>query len=52
MSYGDYVEQLNYLLFLKLDYDGSTVLEKKSAIPMDLNGSSLLSKDGQELEAH
>jgi type I restriction enzyme M protein len=52
ISYGDYVEQLTYLLFLKMDYEGSTMLGKKSAIPMDLNWSSLLSKDGEELEAH
>jgi type I restriction enzyme M protein len=52
ISYGDYVEQLTYLLFLKMDYEGSTMLGKKSAIPADLNWSSLLSKDGEELEAH
>jgi type I restriction enzyme M protein len=52
ISYGDYVEQLTYLLFLKMDYEGSTMLGKKSAIPMDLNWSSLRSKDGEELEAH
>jgi type I restriction enzyme M protein len=52
ISYGDYVEQLTYLLFLKMDYEGSTMLGKKSAIPMDLNWSSLLSKDGEELEVH
>jgi type I restriction enzyme M protein len=52
ISYGDYVEQLTYLLFLKMDYEGLTMLGKKSAIPMDLNWSSLLSKDGEELEAH
>src|SRR5512138_35871 len=52
ISYGDYVEQLTYLLFLKMDHEGSTMLGKKSAIPMDLNWSSLLSKDGEELEAH
>jgi type I restriction enzyme M protein len=52
ISYGDYVEQLTYLLFLKMDYEGLTMLGKMSAIPMDLNWSSLLSKDGEELEAH
>jgi type I restriction enzyme M protein len=52
ISYGDYVEQLTYLLFLKMDYEGSTMLGKKSAIPTELNWSSLLSRDGEELEAH
>src|SRR5215207_9159253 len=35
-----------------MDHEGSTMLGKKSAIPMDLNWSSLLSRDGEELEAH
>jgi type I restriction enzyme M protein len=52
ISYGDYVEQLTYLLFLKMDYEGSTMLGKKSAIPAELNWSSLTSKDGTDLEAH
>jgi type I restriction enzyme M protein len=52
ISYGDYVEQLTYLLFLKMDHEGSTMLGKKSAIPAELSWSSLLSKDGEELEAH
>ena len=52
ISYGDYVEQLTYLLFLKMDYEGSTMLGKKSAIPAELNWSSLLSRDGTDLEAH
>src|SRR5512138_959340 len=52
ISYGDYVEQLTYLLFLKMDHEGSTMLGRKSAIPAELSWSSLLSKDGEELEAH
>jgi len=52
ISYGDYVEQLTYLLFLKMDHEGSTMLGKKSAIPAELNWSSLLSRDGEPLEAH
>jgi type I restriction enzyme M protein len=52
ISYGDYVEQLTYLLFLKMDYEGSTMLGRKSAIPAELNWSSLTSKDGTDLEAH
>jgi type I restriction enzyme M protein len=52
ISYGDYVEQLTYLLFLKMDYEGSTMLGKKSAIPKELNWSSLISRDGTDLEAH
>lgn len=52
ISYGDYVEQLTYLLFLKMDHEGFTMLGKKSSIPAKYNWSSLLSKDGEELEAH
>lgn len=52
ISYGDYVEQLTYLLFLKMDYEGVSMLGKKSAIPAKSNWASLLSKDGEDLEAH
>jgi type I restriction enzyme M protein len=33
MSYGDYVEQLTYLLFLKMDDENVRVLGKPSDIP-------------------
>jgi type I restriction enzyme M protein len=35
MSYGDYVEQLNYLLFLKMDFENSSKPGKPSAIPAE-----------------
>ncbi len=41
ISYGDYVEQLTYLLFLKMDQEGADMLGKPSAIPTDLNCTSL-----------
>jgi type I restriction enzyme M protein len=52
ISYGDYVEQLTYLLFLKMDHESATMLGKPSAIPPDLNWASLLKRDGDDLEAH
>jgi type I restriction enzyme M protein len=52
ISYGDYVEQLTYLLFLKMDQEGAEMLAKPSSIPADLNWASLLQRDGEELEAH
>ena len=52
MSYGDYVEQLTYLLFLKMDDENARYLGKPSAIPDELNWQSLLAKDGDELEIH
>ncbi len=50
VSYGDYVEQLTYLLFLKMAEEQTTLLNKPTTIPENLNWQSLLSKDGDELE--
>ena len=52
MSYGDYVEQLTYLLFLKMDAENVHELGKPSAIPADCNWASLRHRSGDELEAH
>src|SRR5512142_2452943 len=52
MSYGDYVEQLTYLLFLKMDLENSTMLGKPSAIPGQFNWASLLKLGGDALEGH
>jgi type I restriction enzyme M protein len=53
ISYGDYVEQLTYLLFLKMaDEQSRPPLNKPSSIPKNLDWQSLLSKDGDELEVH
>lgn len=51
VSYGDYVEQLTYLLFLKMDHEQTKPpYNKESKIPKKLNWSTLISKDGDELE--
>jgi type I restriction enzyme M protein len=52
MSYGDYVEQLTYLLFLKMDDENVRVLDKPSAIPDEYNWASLRRLSGDELESH
>jgi type I restriction enzyme M protein len=52
MSYGDYVEQLTYLLFLKMDDENLQVLGKPSAIPTEYNWMSLKKLSGDELESH
>lgn len=53
VSYGDYVEQLTYLLFLKMDYEQTRPpFNKHTKISNELNWSSLVSKDGDELEVH
>ncbi|NWF76961.1 MAG: SAM-dependent DNA methyltransferase [Nitrospirae bacterium] len=51
VSYGDYVEQLTYLLFLKMaDEQTKPPFNKPSIIPKGVDWQSLLDKDGDELE--
>lgn len=53
VSYGDYVEQLTYLLFLKMvDEQTKPPFNKSSIIPKGLDWQSLLEKDGDALEVH
>jgi type I restriction enzyme M protein len=53
VSYGDYVEQLTYLLFLKMaDEQTKPPFNKSSTIPQGLDWQSLLEKDGAALETH
>ena len=53
MSYGDYVEQLTYLLFLKMAHERTLLYaEEDERIPEDCNWESLLQRDGAELESH
>lgn len=53
LSYGDYVEQLTYLLFLKMDDERTKEpYNHKSDIPKKYNWQALLDKEGAELEAH
>ncbi len=53
MSYGDYVEQLTYLLFLKMAYERTQPpYDHPSRIPEDLDWTSLLARDGTDLEQH
>jgi type I restriction enzyme M protein len=53
LSYGDYVEQLTFLLFLKMaDEQSRPPYAKTSPVPKGSDWPSLLAKDGDELEAH
>jgi type I restriction enzyme M protein len=53
VSYGDYLEQLTYLLFLKMaDEQTKPPFNKPSTIPKGFDWESLLSKDGDALEIH
>lgn len=51
LSYGDYVEQLTYLLFLKMaDEQTKSPFNKPSIIPSDFDWDTLSKKDGEALE--
>lgn len=53
VGYGDYLEQLTYLLFLKMaDEYSQPPYKKEVGIPTDYDWDSLRSKSGQELEKH
>ena len=53
VSYGDYVEQLTYLLFLKMaDEYSKPPYKREISIPKKLNWETLLNKSGAELEVH
>ena len=52
LSYGDYVEQLTYLLFLKMAQERSTLRKEPSPIPEGHDWPSLLKLEGDDLEAH
>ena len=53
LSYGDSLEQLTYLLFLKMaDEYTRPPWKRPSPVPEGYDWPSLLSKDGDELEAH
>ena len=53
MSYGDYVEQLTYLLFLKMaDERIRAPYKQPSAVPDEYAWPSLIKKDGDELFDH
>jgi type I restriction enzyme M protein len=58
LSYGDYVEQLTFLLFLKMaDEQTRPPYSRSNTIPKDdkgkpLDWNSLKDKDGEELDAH
>ena len=53
LSYGDYLEQLTFLLFLKMaDEQSRPPFNKKSPIPEKSSWPELLKRDGDELETH
>jgi type I restriction enzyme M protein len=50
IGYGDYVEQITFLLFLKMDQERSVYLNEPSSIPADWRWDRLASQSGDELE--
>ena len=53
LSYLEFIEQITYLLFLKMDDEQSKPpYSKRSAVPAEYNWDSLLSREGAELKTH
>lgn len=52
VSYGDYVEQLTYLLFLKMADESEKFMDEKSSIPDEYKWEELVKLEGDELEIH
>lgn len=52
VSYGDYVGQISFLLFLKMDEERTTYLGEPSLIPQEYQWATLRTKAGEALDAH
>lgn len=53
VGYGDYLEQLTYLLFLKMaDEYAKPPYKRETGVPVEYNWESLRDKSGAELETH
>lgn len=52
ISYGDYVEQITFLLFLKMDQERSDLLGEDSIIPARWRWAALAPLTGDDLELH
>ena len=50
VSYGDYVEQITYLLFLKMDQERDEFIGEPSAVPKEYRWSKLASLDGEAMD--
>ena len=51
VSYGDYIEQITYLLFLKMDQERVELLGEPSSVPKMWSWAALVRHDGDALEA-
>lgn len=52
LSYGDYVEQLTFLLFLKMADERVRLYKEEPVVPPGYDWESLRAKDGPELDDH
>lgn len=52
VGFTDYIIQLTYLLFLKMDYEKDELLDEPSAIPDEFNWKSLTALNGLDLLNH
>ncbi|MFC4352997.1 N-6 DNA methylase [Fodinicurvata halophila] len=50
ISYGDYIEQITFLLFLKMDQERVDHLGEPSTVPPEWGWAQLAGKDGEDLE--
>lgn len=50
VSYGDYLGQISFLLFLKMDKERTEALGEASALPADANWDALAGRAGEDLE--
>ena len=52
LSYGQYIEQLTYLLFLKMADERARTYGRDDVVPTEFAWPTLLNRDGAELESH
>jgi type I restriction enzyme M protein len=52
VSFGDYVGQISFLLFLKMDAERVAYLNEPSLIPAEYQWDTLRAKSGEALDAH
>ena len=52
VSFGDYLGQISYLLFLKMDEERGDILDEPSALPEDCRWAALKNHSGVDLERH
>ncbi len=50
VSFGDYIGQISFLLFLKMDEERSALLGEPSALPEDCRWAALAARAGEDLE--